>query len=323
MSARTGIVVIGRNEGERLRTCLDGVTRAGLPLVYVDSGSTDGSVALAREKNVQVLELDRPYSAARARNAGIAGLLELVPGLAYVQFVDGDCELMPGWLEEAGCHLDRHGDVAAVCGRLRERHPERSIYNLLCDIEWDAPAGRARSCGGVAMMRVQAFQAVGGFRAELIAGEEPDLCLRLRRAGWTIWRLDKEMALHDASMTSFRQWWTRSKRAGYAFAQGASLHGARPERFAVRESFSAWFWGLAVPLVAVVCTAAAGPLGLLVLAAYPIQVIRLARAGRRAVRENWWRALFLVLGKFPEMLGQVEFLKRRRGNAELRVIEYK
>jgi GT2 family glycosyltransferase len=314
-----GVVVIGRNEGERLERCLASSPQG--VLVYVDSGSTDGSVALARARGAEVVELDRasPFTAARARNAGFQRLLETQPHFDYVQFLDGDCELAAGWLERAAAFLSRHEDVAAVCGRLREKHPERTVYNLLCDIEWDTPRGAARTCGGIAMMRVDALVAARGYRAELIAGEEPELCVRLRAAGWRIWRLDAEMAAHDAAISRFGQWWRRALRAGYAFAQGAALHGDPPERLGVRESRSAWFWACGIPLLAAVLAAGWSAWGLAVLAAYPLQVVRLALRGARSPGDNWRHAAFLVLGKFPELLGQLRFrLERQAG-----LIEYK
>jgi glycosyltransferase involved in cell wall biosynthesis len=315
----TGFVVIGRNEGERLARCLASV--ANRVLVYVDSGSTDGSVALARERASAVVELDpaTPFSAARARNAGFKRLLELEPQLDYVQFLDGDCELAPGWLAKAERFLAENPRVAAVCGRLREKHPQRTVYNLLCDIEWDAPRGEARACGGIAMMRVVALAAARGYRADLVAGEEPELCARLRAAGWRIWRLDAEMAAHDAAIARFGQWWRRTLRGGYAYAHLAALHGAPPERLGVRESRSAWLWGCGLPLLAVGLTPWWGAWALGLLAAYPLQVLRLALHGARSPSENWRHAFFLVLGKFPEFAGQLKF----RLEPQARLIEYK
>jgi len=325
LKSRLGIVVIGRNEGERLRACLASVTRLAGLVVYADSGSRDGSTETARNLGVVVVALDMsiPFTAGRARNEGFQRLCELAPELSYVQFVDGDCAVVDGWPEAAAEFLDAHPDVAGVCGRRRERYPERSIYNLLCDIEWNTPVGEAKACGGDVMMRVEALGAAKGFRPSLIAGEEPELCVRLRAAGWRIWRLDQEMTLHDAAMTGFGQWWKRSMRAGYAFAEGALLHGARPERHWVRESLSAWFWGLGFLLFAVVCTALFGPLGLAAFAIYPLQVVRLALRGKRSPRENWWRAVFLVIGKFPELLGQLKFLTHRCVGGRSHLIEYK
>ncbi|WP_372521473.1 glycosyltransferase family 2 protein [Sulfuricaulis sp.] len=322
---RIGVVIIGRNEGERLRKCLESVKKNANRVVYVDSGSTDGSVAMVLDKGLGIVELDlsKPFTAARARNEGFKKLLALAPSLAYVQFVDGDCEIAGDWLETAAAFLDEHDDVAMLCGRLRERYPERSIYNMLCDIEWDRPAGASKACGGIAMVRAGAFKNASGYRADLIAGEEPELCVRLRAVGWKVWRLDAEMALHDTAMTRLGQWWKRALRGGYAFAEGVHLHGAPPERHCVRESRSAWFWGLGIPVLTVGLVIWLGPLGMVMLLIYPLQIVRLALRGTRGVRENWWRALFLVLGKFPEAMGQVKFLYNRRVGKTARLIEYK
>ncbi len=144
--AAVGIVVIGRNEGERLKRCLESVRGSAVQTVYVDSGSTDESVAFARSLGVLVLELDlsTPFTAARARNAGFERLLKASPSLDHVFFVDGDCEVASGWVEKASRFLVSHPDVAVVFGRRREQYPERSVYNRLCDIEWDTPIGAAK-----------------------------------------------------------------------------------------------------------------------------------------------------------------------------------
>jgi glycosyltransferase involved in cell wall biosynthesis len=320
-----GLVAIGRNEGERLRKCLESVVGRVDKVVYVDSGSTDGSVAMARSLGVAVVELDmaRPFTAARARNEGFRCLREMAPGLAYVQFVDGDCEVVSGWLEKAALFLNEHTDVAVVCGRRRERFPDRSLYNMLCDMEWDTPVGEARYCGGDAMMRADALESVGKYREDLIAGEEPELCVRFRTAGWKIWRLGEEMTLHDAAMTRFGQWWKRTKRGGYAFAQGAYLHGAPPERHGVRQSWSIWIWGLGIPALTIGLAVWLGAWSLVILLIYPLQVVRLVLRGNRSVRENWWRAVFLVLGKFPELMGQLNFFYNKLSDTTAHLIEYK
>src|SRR5512139_2136631 len=189
--SRVGVVIIGRNEGERLVRCLRSLASEQNQLVYVDSGSTDDSVNTARSRGADVVALDMtvPFTAARARNEGFKRMRKLYPQAEYVQFLDGDCELSPAWLEKAASFLDLNLSVAAVCGRRRERWPERTVYNMLCDIEWDTPIGEAKACGGDVLMRVDAFEEVHGFRPDLIAGEEPELCVRLRASGWKIWRL--------------------------------------------------------------------------------------------------------------------------------------
>jgi glycosyltransferase involved in cell wall biosynthesis len=324
-SSETAVVVIGRNEGSRLRTCLESVRNSGNAVIYVDSGSSDGSVELATGLGASVVALDtrRPFSAARARNEGVQRLMSIAPAIKWIQFVDGDCQLVEGWIASARRFLEANPNIAAVCGRLRERFPERSVYNLLCDIEWNTPVGEARACGGIAMLRVEAFRQVEGFRDGLVAGEEPELCVRLRARGWRIWRLDAEMALHDAAMTRFDQWWRRNVRAGFAFAEGVRLHGAPPERHWVKEWRSAWFWGAGLPFAIGLSAAIAGPVAIWAAAIYPLQILRLGWRFRGLERGRWAHAFFLVAGKFPAALGQAKswLLHRRRQQAVL--IEYK
>jgi hypothetical protein len=323
--ASVGLVAIGRNEGDRLRKCLKSVLGQVGKVVYVDSGSTDGSVEMARGLGAIVVELDmaRPFTAARARNEGFRRLRELVPELAFVQFVDGDCEVVTGWLDKAVRFLDEHRDVAVACGRRRERCPERSVYNLLCDMEWDTPVGETKACGGDAMMRADALSRVGGYRDDLIAGEEPELCVRLRAEGWKIWRIGEEMTLHDAAILRIGQWWKRTMRCGYAYAEGAHLHGAPPERHQVNASRRVWVWGLGIPVVTICLSIWLGAWGWAFLLIYPAQVVRLALSGTRSISENWLSALFLVLGKFPEAMGQLNFLNNRLAGRTARLIEYK
>lgn len=324
-TAPVGLVAIGRNEGDRLRKCLMSVLGQVRKVVYVDSGSTDGSLETARNLGVVALELEmtHPFTAARARNAGFKRLRELAPELTYVQFVDGDCEVVAGWLDNAALFLTEHQDVAVVCGRRRERFPEHSVYNLLCDMEWDTPVGEAKSCGGDAMIRTEAFDRVGGYRDGLIAGEEPELCVRLRMEGWKIWRIDTEMTLHDAAISHIGQWWKRTMRCGYAYAEGAHLHGTPPERHRVKETRRVWIWGIGIPAITVCMSTFMGIWGFLIILIYPAQIVRLALSGTRSVRENWWSAILLVLGKFPEAVGQLHFLNNNLSGKTARLIEYK
>lgn len=320
-----GIVVIGRNEGERLERCLRSIDAPGARLVYVDSGSTDGSIAFARSVGAHVVELDTslPFTAARARNEGFRALATAGTRPEIVQFIDGDCELAAGWLAVAERHLESHPKIAVVCGRRRERDPASSVYNRLCDNEWNTPVGEAKACGGDAMMRAEAFEQVGGFRASLIAGEEPELCVRLRSSGWAVWRLDREMTLHDAAMIRFSQWWTRAKRGGYAFAEGARLHGAPPERHWVRERRRAILWGAFLPMAIVLLAVTVGWPAAFLLAAYPLQFIRLAARASGTPRARAEQALFLLVGKFAEAAGVVSYAWRHGLRRPPRLIEYK
>jgi glycosyltransferase involved in cell wall biosynthesis/GT2 family glycosyltransferase len=325
--ARTGVVVIGRNEGERLVRCLRSVVGSADAVVYVDSGSTDRSVEAARELGVGVVTLDRsvPFTAARGRNAGFRHLLTTLPDLERVQFVDGDCEVDPGWFAAAHAAMDADPKAAVVCGRRRERHPERSAYNRLCDLEWDTPVGEATACGGDALMRVGPLRDAGGFRESLIAGEEPELCARLRAAGWKVFRLPAEMTRHDAAMTRFGQWWRRTVRAGHAYAEVSALHGRTPDRTWVRERRSNWFWGVVLPVVAAL-GAMVHPAALVLFAGYPVLGLRAYRSRRRrgtTPADARLYAAFCVLAKFPMALGQAQYLVNRLRGRRAALIEYK
>ena len=320
---KLGAIVIGRNEGDRFRRCLDSLLGKAAPIVYVDSGSTDGSIEYASEHGADVLALDAsvPFTAARARNAGFDRLKELGPDVERVMFVDGDCEVDAEWLPRAERYLDEHEDYAAVCGRRRERYPGATVYNYLCDVEWDTPVGDAKSCGGDAMMRAEAFAAVRGFNPGLIAGEEPELCVRLRGAGWKIRRIDQEMTLHDADVTRFSQWWTRMRRGGHAYAEGAAMHGAPPERHWVRESRRAVMWGLVLPILAIAASPFTKGLSLALLLLYPLNLVRIARRLSRAGEPRPWTvATFLVLSKFPEGQGWLRYQTGRLTGSRSKLI---
>lgn len=264
-----GIVAIGRNEGDRFERCILSLKREAqsLTIVYVDSGSTDNSVAFAKSHGVHVVNLDmsRPFTAARARNAGLDKLLEVSPRTEFVQFIDGDCEVIEGWLAAGSAALQQNPQVVAVSGRLRERFPEKSLYNRLADLEWDRPVGETKSCGGVAMMRVEAVRRAGGFDAGLIAGEEPELCARMRAHGGKILNIAHDMAWHDMAMTNSSQWFKRARRHGHAIIEVSYFKTPESKGLFAQQMKSAVIWVCIVllasflvltPLIAVWCVAA-------------------------------------------------------------------
>jgi GT2 family glycosyltransferase len=322
IARKVAVVAIGRNEGDRLASCLKSVIALRSVAVYVDSGSTDGSVALARTAGVDVVELDPaiPFSAARARNEGFERVRQLAPDASYVQFIDGDCEIVAGWVEKAAIFLDRHRDVAVVCGRRRERYPRRSVYNRLCDIEWDTPVGETEACGGDALMRIDAFERIGGYRAGLIAGEEPELCSRLRAVGWRVWRLDVDMVLHDAAMMRFGQWWWRAVRSGYGYAQHAYLFGTPIQCWRERR---AWLWGVWLPLACMASGIVLGPWGWAAWLIYPLQWLRQIIRNPGTPSERGLVALFQLLSRFPETWGVIRFARERFQGRPAGLVEYK
>jgi glycosyltransferase involved in cell wall biosynthesis len=331
-----GVITIGRNEGERLRRCLASVVGRGMPVVYVDSASTDGSADAARALGAEVVALDmsRPFSAARARNEGFERLLQVAPSLRFVQFVDGDCEVVDGWIERARSELQSRPEVAVVCGRRRERFPQASVYNRLADLEWDTPIGEAKSCGGDAMMRMLAFREVGGFDPSVAAGEEPELCQRLREKGHKVLRIDAEMTLHDSAMLHFGQWWRRAVRSGYGAMDVATRFGH--EGLFVKQVDSARRWTIGWPVAVVLVSLASAAVmrraswtllaAVIVLAALPLQMARLAVNVRPRV-PNWKTALgygvLTMIGKWANVVGQLRYRRDRAAGRNTRLIEYK
>jgi GT2 family glycosyltransferase len=322
-----GIVVIGRNEGERLRRCLRSVTGRQVPVIYVDSGSTDGSAELAQEMGCESLRLDpgKPFSAARARNEGMTWISLHRPDLRYVQFLDGDSELLDGWLDQGVQFLESRPDACSVFGRLQERDPGKSIYNRLCEVDWRMPLGEVHCFGGITLMRVKAFLETGGFEAALIAGEEPEFSQRLRKSGWKILSVESGMALHDAGITRFGQWWTRALRSGHAYAEVCS-RGTGLRRFGLRQSLRTWFWAFLLPALAVgsFFLHRAAPLAFAGL--FLVQQARIAAGVLRAGSRPWTAILYGLFwgpAQAAQWLGQLKFLALKMTRRQARLIEYK
>jgi GT2 family glycosyltransferase len=240
--------------------------------------------------------------------------------------VDGDCEVDPKWIPTATAVLAERPDVAVVCGRRRERHPEATVYNRLCDLEWDTPPGETDACGGDALMRVSALKAVGGYRPGLIAGEEPELCVRLRANGGKVVRLPAEMTQHDVAMTRFGQWWRRNVRAGHAFAEVSGLHARSPFGIWKREARSNWFWGFLIPILALVAAPFTLGLSLVLFLGHAVLYWKIARGRRRRgdnPRTARLFARYCVLSKFPQAVGQMRYRWNRLFGRSNRLIEYK
>jgi glycosyltransferase involved in cell wall biosynthesis len=324
-----GVVIIGRNEGERLRRCLASVVGYGFPVIYVDSGSTDKSVELARKLGVEVVELDMsyPFTAARARNAGFACLEQVNPAIKLVQFADGDCEVVQGWLDQARRALDERPDVAVVFGRRRELHPNQTVYNRLADLEWNSPIGEAKACGGDAMIQVEAFRRVNGYNPSIIAAEDDELCLRIRREGWMVLRIDADMTLHDMAMTRFGQWWMRSVRCGHAYAEGSARYGLTLDYHFVRETRSALFWGCLLPFLALGLAWPTRGASFVLLGGYALLFWKMQRYYR--VQRGWLApdarlyAAFCLVAKLPHVIGIVKYWSRRIRRVPARIIEYR
>jgi len=317
-----GIVVIGRNEGARLGAALQSVLAMDVPVVYVDSRSKDDSVWIAKNLGVMALELssDRPINASRARNEGVAFLLEKLPGLEYLHLLDGDSTLDPGWISAATEYLDSEPRVGFVCGRLREKDRDTDLLRRLCDLEWHREPSLNAECGGLGMVRTVAFQAAGGLDDSLIAGADPEFYARLKKLGWEVHSMAAPMGVHDSGMGSFRQWWTRSVKGGYAYAHARLWGGWR------RERLSALVWGGALPAMTLILVLSIGWGGALLLLTYPLQIVRIRMGPSKKAfssADRWLYAANCTAIKFPQCLGIGLFEYRRLTKQHGGLIEYK
>ena len=315
------IVIIGRNEGSRLERCLASVAamlpvEGGHETIYVDSASTDESVSIAQSFGAStiVLDADRP-TAARARNAGWRAARA-----EWILFLDGDTTLDPHFSRLALAAATPA--VAVVWGHRREMFPNANFFHRVLDLDWVYAPGLTEFCGGDALVRREALEAVNGFDPTLIAGEEPEMCARLRELGYVIRHLDCDMTRHDLAITRWSQYWRRASRAGYAYAQmawrtrnrGVALWSSEAKGNALRAS----------AILALLASAIVAPIIALAL----LTTLTLRSAYRARWKSNDISSLLCYglhshLQQLPIFAGQLAFWRdlaqdRRRG-----LIEYK
>jgi cellulose synthase/poly-beta-1,6-N-acetylglucosamine synthase-like glycosyltransferase len=325
------VVVIGRNEGERLRRCLQSVSAMMRPdfdaeVIYVDSGSIDGSVDLAAAAGAHTISLDpeRP-SAALGRNAGWRAA-----NGSIVLFLDGDTILHPSFVT-ASLSEFRNEEIAVVWGHRREIHPEHSFYNRMLDLDWIYAPGPTKYCGGDALFRRRVLERTGGFDEALVAGEEPELCRRIAALGHTILHVDRPMTGHDLNITQFQQYWKRSTRAGHAFAEVSERFKGSPQPFWTAESMRNR--NRAITLTILLC--AGVTLSLWLKDPWPIVLvcaIFLLLGLRSAWKARWktddWVALLLYgfhshIQQIPIYIGQLQYRWNRRRGKRSVLFEYK
>lgn len=326
------VVVIGRNEGQRLARCLESIQAirrltGSIELIYVDSGSTDGSPQLAESFGAKaiVLRTDHP-TAALGRETGWRNASS-----EFVLFLDGDTVLHPDFPVRALDAITSDPMIAAVWGHLREIHPEHSLYNRVLDLDWIFPLGEISLCGGNVLMRRRALEVSGGYDTSLIAGEEPEMCCRIRAHGYRIFHVDIPMVGHDLAMTRFQQYWKRSLRTGHAYAEVSRLYRGTENAFWEKERVSnlvrGAFWTLS-PWIALLAS-------LFFLSAIPIAVwcgiflllsLRSAWSARWKSRDPIALLLYGMHSHFqqiPIFIGQLQFERGLRQGKRKSLIEYK
>jgi glycosyltransferase involved in cell wall biosynthesis len=326
------IVVIGRNEGQRLRDCLQSLRLIrnigeNIETIYVDSGSTDGSPQAAAELGAEVVVLNatRP-TAALGRNAGWERARA-----EFILFLDGDTILHPDFPRRALDSLASDPKIAAVWGHRREIDPQGSLYNRILDLDWVFPTGDSPFCGGDVVMRREVLEAVGGYDGNLIAGEEPELCRRMRAQGFSILHLDAPMTGHDLQMKHFRQYWKRALRAGHAYAEvSARFRGTsdpfwQAERKGNLRRGGFWLISFFLAVVATILLRSFLP----ALAWISLLLLLSLRSAWNARWKSRNVATLLAYGvhsqlqQIPIFLGQLQFDRDRRRGRQRKLIEYK
>ena len=314
-------IIIGRNEGDRLERAFQSVEHAGIRSIYVDSASTDNSIEIAKRHGIPYIELsqDTPLSAARARNAGFKWVLDNHPDAKYVHLLDGDCTLDPSWLDAAVNVLDQNSELAAVTGRLRERDLDKSVYAKLSDMGWYIRPGEILSAGGIVTVKRQAFEEVDGFDETLIAGEEPEFYLRLRKAGYKLRCLEQEIGTHDSNISSYSEWWKRTIRTGFSYANAAEWGRWQ------RERRSLVVWGGILPCSIAVSFFFSTLLAVLLAFLYPLQIVRVFFKMKipYGPADRLLFAFFCVIDKIPEFLGFLKYHYARVTGRKQEIIEYK
>lgn len=325
------VVVIGRNEGDRLVRCLNTIRNTMYPgriaeVIYVDSNSTDGSRerAAAAGATVIAVQPERP-TAATGRNAGWRAAKS-----PFVLFLDGDT-LLDETFVTAAVEGMRQPGVAVVCGNRREIRPLDSLYNRVLDLDWVSPAGEAEYCGGDALMRKAVLEEVGGYDESLIAGEEPDMCRRMRARGHTILHLDVPMTGHDLAMHCWSQYWRRAVRTGYAYAEVSARYSGTDIPLWENESKgnqlrgTILFTGTLAGILMGIALLSVWPL-LAVALCWSVLIVRTERRIRWKSDDTTARFLYAVhshVQQIPILLGQLVYRRDRRAMRKRPLIEYK
>lgn len=324
------VVVIGRNEGERLLRCLDSVVQAHwgqttYELIYVDSRSTDASVASARALGATTLVVaDAKPNAARARNLGWQAACG-----EFILFLDGDTELHPDFMAHALATLDEP-KLCAVWGHRRESQPEQSLYTRVLDLDWVYPTGRTLYFGGDVLARRAALAAVNGFDPTLNAGEEPEMCARLRAAGWEIEHIDSPMTRHDLAVTTFRAYWLRAYRSGIAYAEVAQRMKLRGDVLWQHEARRDFWHGAVFVLSPLLLAGALWLSPLMALALLALALLFVARTAKRCAWKapgQWGLctqyAVHALFQKIPALFGQLKWRRAQAQQAEIALVDYK
>jgi GT2 family glycosyltransferase len=227
---RISVVVCSYNGSRTIGECLDSLARLEYPdyeVIVVDDGSTDRTAPIARQYDVRLTRsVNRGLSA--ARNSG----LELATG-EIVAYIDDDAHADPHWLTHLAAtflttdHVGVGGPNVPPPGDGEVAHavagaPGGPVHVLLSDREAEHLPG----CNMA--FRKSALEAIGGFDPRFrTAGDDVDVCWRLRDRGWTLGFNAAALVWHHRR-GSVKTYWRQ--QMGYGRAEGL-LERKWPERY--------------------------------------------------------------------------------------------
>ena len=316
-------VVIGRNEAshlaESIASCLQqGFDRDAIEIIYVDSGSTDGSSEIAQQAGVdRILQLGSTgASAARARNLGLTNVAS-----DFVQFVDADTTLSPGWVPDGLAALKADPGLAGAEGDLREVRPAANLYHAVCELDWPSTPGEVPYVSGNSLYRVQAIAEAKGFDPRMNLGEEPELGARLGRMNWRFVHLDRTMGHHDLDMNGFVDWLRRGHRSGLACAMVVRATGGWGQGFwhermsrTLRQGVilvAPWLFAIVALPISPVSSLAAIALGCTMIAALTVRKVLSLSRDVLPLRTRIAFGFHAYLVKVPSSLGILTAYIRR------------
>jgi glycosyltransferase involved in cell wall biosynthesis len=209
-----------RNIGRCIEAILDSLDDIAVEIIVADSGSNDRTVEIAASYPVTVVQLADPTE----RSCGIGSQLGFQHSYGrYVLILDADMVLHATFVRCALARMKSDGRCGGIGGQLFECSGKGYEY----DLRRSMSSGKEEEVNwldGGGLYRREAIMSVGYLsNRNLHAYEEKELGLRLRYAGWHLYRITEVAVDHyghtiDTIKLLWRRW-----RSGYADACGESI----------------------------------------------------------------------------------------------------